>query len=215
MTIRCSNTSLIPGKIVCSNYYGLGVPYEDIPSTGESGPALMYNDGSPGDELRFSILSFTVTSIDYLDELSAIETTGIGQVNYRVWVNNTQLVPDSTATMASSTTPSGSGSSVVTAVSSGQGFTATSGSGSSVATAVSYGEGLAPSLTPQGSGQTTVTTISYGEGFTAASGSGNTVTTATSYGQGPIADRQPDVVIYVNMPRYVVTTVIERITINA
>lgn len=63
MTIRVDSESLIPGKIVVSRYFGLGVPASEIPATGDSGAALLYNDiaatgGLPTDEYRLEMLTY-------------------------------------------------------------------------------------------------------------------------------------------------------------
>lgn len=63
MTIRVDSESLISGKIVVSQYFGLGAPAAEIPATGDSGAALLYNDiaatgGSPTDEYRLEMLTY-------------------------------------------------------------------------------------------------------------------------------------------------------------
>ena len=62
MSIRVDTASLISGALVCGGR-GLGVLPADIPSTGDDGASILYNDIESGDEAKeFRALILTVPS---------------------------------------------------------------------------------------------------------------------------------------------------------
>lgn len=62
MTWRSDSSQLFAGKWTSSLYSGLGIQAQDIPATGENGPAALYNDiaaqgAAPTDEMMWEILT--------------------------------------------------------------------------------------------------------------------------------------------------------------
>lgn len=68
MTMRVDSNQLIAGRCVVTQYPGHGIKVQDIPSTGESGPAALYNDAIalgalPTDEMRWQILAVPASGV--------------------------------------------------------------------------------------------------------------------------------------------------------
>lgn len=68
MTWRSDSSQLFAGKWTSSLYAGLGIQAQDIPSTGESGPAALYNDiaaqgAAPTDEMMWEILTVPASGV--------------------------------------------------------------------------------------------------------------------------------------------------------
>lgn len=81
MTIRVDSNQLIAGKTVVSLYAGHGVQAQNIPSTGDSGAAFLYNDiaaqGMAGtDEVRGELLSLPASGTLAVNEDSSFTFSG-------------------------------------------------------------------------------------------------------------------------------------------
>ena len=68
MTMRVDSNQLIAGRCVVTQYPGHGIQAKNIPSTGESGPAALYNDAIalgalPTDEMRWQILTVPASGV--------------------------------------------------------------------------------------------------------------------------------------------------------
>lgn len=66
--IRLDSSQFYPGKIMLSQYAGFGIQAQDIPSTGENGPAALYNDiaaqgAAPTDEMMWEILTVPASGV--------------------------------------------------------------------------------------------------------------------------------------------------------
>ena len=84
-----------------SNYPGLGIPFDDLPATGENGGSPLLNDGGvSGDEVRWELLTNSANAIIYED--GSFES-GVGTFTYRSFINNSS-VGDFTVTVNSATT---------------------------------------------------------------------------------------------------------------
>lgn len=68
MSWRSDSSQLFAGKWTSSLYAGHGIQAKDIPSTGESGPAALYNDiaghgAAPTDEMMWEILTVPASGV--------------------------------------------------------------------------------------------------------------------------------------------------------
>lgn len=66
--IRLDSSQFYPGKIILSQYAGFGIQAQNIPSTGENGPAALYNDiaaqgAAPTDEMMWQILTVPASGV--------------------------------------------------------------------------------------------------------------------------------------------------------
>lgn len=75
-----------------SQYYGYGILFENLPTTGESGGSPLLNDGGVnGNEVRWELLTQTGLTVDGFYEDGSFESTGIGSFTYRSFVNNSAV----------------------------------------------------------------------------------------------------------------------------
>lgn len=68
MSMRVDSNQLIAGRCVVTQYPDHGIKVQDIPATGESGPAALYNDAIalgalPTDEMRWQILTVPASGV--------------------------------------------------------------------------------------------------------------------------------------------------------
>lgn len=107
MSWRCDDTSLIAGAWVCSAYAGHGILAEDIPSTGEHGASVLYDQvtlpGDNGKEVRAEILT-TPSGLTtwYQDEDGTVTASGPdGAYSYtiQVYVDGVALGSTKTVTL--------------------------------------------------------------------------------------------------------------------
>lgn len=69
-----------------SNYPGLGIPFDDLPTTGENGGSPLLNDGGvSGDEVRWELLTNSASAIIYED---GSFQSDVGTFTYRSYINN-------------------------------------------------------------------------------------------------------------------------------
>jgi hypothetical protein len=85
MTTRIDSTSIVPGKTVIG-VRGLGVLGAVVPSTGDNGPSVLWNDiALPADnnvEVRAAIQSFPSAGVFAMDETGAFSFTGAPNGSY-------------------------------------------------------------------------------------------------------------------------------------
>jgi hypothetical protein len=108
--MRVDSNQLITGACVVSHYAGHGVQAQNIPATGDSGPAFLYNDIAehnfqPTDELRALIKSFPTNGVTNLNEDSSFTYTGPDGLEYIVYelLGNGASYGDYTVTLVTGT----------------------------------------------------------------------------------------------------------------
>ena len=97
-----SGGELHSGAWTSSNYAGLGILFENLPTTGENGGSPLLNDGGVnGDEVRWELLTASGVTINEFNEDGSFASDGIGSFTYRSYINNVAVVPDFTVTVNS------------------------------------------------------------------------------------------------------------------
>lgn len=85
-----------------SNYAGLGILFDNLPTTGENGGSPLLNDGGVnGDEVRWELLTTSGVTLIEFNEDGSFASDGIGSFTYRSYINNVAVVPDFTVTVKS------------------------------------------------------------------------------------------------------------------
>jgi len=93
-----SGGELVTGGWTSSNYAGHGIPFENLPTTGENGGSPLLDDGGiSGDEIRWGPATVTSGSITVtLYEDGSFESTGgAGSFTYPWWRNGTLQTDES------------------------------------------------------------------------------------------------------------------------
>lgn len=97
-----SGGELHSGAWTSSNYAGLGILFESLPTTGENGGSPLLNDGGVnGDEVRWELLTASGVTMLEFNEDGSFASDGIGSFTYRSYINNAAVVPDFTVSVIS------------------------------------------------------------------------------------------------------------------
>ena len=95
-----SGGELHSGAWTSSNYAGLGILFENLPTTGGNGGSPLLNDGGVnGDEVRWELLTTSGITINEFNENGSFASDGIGSFTYRSYINNVAVAPDFTVTV--------------------------------------------------------------------------------------------------------------------
>jgi len=97
-----SGGELHSGAWTSSSYAGLGILFDNLPTTGENGGSPLLNDGGVnGDEVRWELLTASGVTLTEFNENGSFASSGIGSFTYRSYINNVAVVPDFTVTINS------------------------------------------------------------------------------------------------------------------
>lgn len=87
-----SGGELHSGAWTSSNYAGLGILLDNLPTTGDNGGSPLLNDGGvSGDEVRWELLNSSGVTLTEFNEDGSFASDGVGSFTYRSFVNNASV----------------------------------------------------------------------------------------------------------------------------
>lgn len=108
MSIRIDTNPLIAGAVVVGTP-GLGVPAETVPSSGDNGPSILYNDialpADAGKEIRAYVTAWPSGALDIGEDGGFTYAGASSSFRYQLYVDGAAVGSPATVTLTVGTAP--------------------------------------------------------------------------------------------------------------